>query len=329
MPPRRSTRSAQPSVEPPAAAKPPVTAAKRKRPNPTSKQVDDEKSEAKPRVGAKPKVNGVGKLSSKQVPETDDDEMLVTENEAEVQLPPIKRRRPSPSPAPDDGEVEPQDQVKVKRNTSRSAAAVKRGQKPGQKAVSESEDDEPEQEEDDAYEDEANPKAKATSRARKSSANPRKSAAPSSRAVPKGKPRAASVKISVSSSRDPAAIPRERDDSAELSDENDPAKPQPLSPSKAKARLLMTPRRSFAPSSEEHTPKLRAMSIEDEQEKSLLDPPAPPEPPKTQEVPQAHGEEPNGPTSRLVIHKMALVNFKSYAGRQEIGPFHKVRNSQT
>ncbi|KAF8336456.1 uncharacterized protein EI90DRAFT_3119718 [Cantharellus anzutake] len=30
-----------------------------------------------------------------------------------------------------------------------------------------------------------------------------------------------------------------------------------------------------------------------------------------------------GPKSRLVIHKMALVNFKSYKGRQEIGPFHK------
>ena len=31
-----------------------------------------------------------------------------------------------------------------------------------------------------------------------------------------------------------------------------------------------------------------------------------------------------GPKSRLVIYKMALVNFKSYKGRQEIGPFHKV-----
>ncbi|KAJ6499379.1 RecF/RecN/SMC [Mycena sanguinolenta] len=34
-------------------------------------------------------------------------------------------------------------------------------------------------------------------------------------------------------------------------------------------------------------------------------------------------EEPTGPKSRLVIHKLVLVNFKSYAGRQEIGPFHK------
>jgi structural maintenance of chromosome 4 len=29
------------------------------------------------------------------------------------------------------------------------------------------------------------------------------------------------------------------------------------------------------------------------------------------------------PKKRLVIRKMALVNFKSYRGRQEIGPFHK------
>lgn len=31
----------------------------------------------------------------------------------------------------------------------------------------------------------------------------------------------------------------------------------------------------------------------------------------------------SGPKSRLTIHKLVLVNFKSYAGRQEIGPFHK------
>ncbi|EIW71748.1 hypothetical protein TREMEDRAFT_27197 [Tremella mesenterica DSM 1558] len=32
---------------------------------------------------------------------------------------------------------------------------------------------------------------------------------------------------------------------------------------------------------------------------------------------------PTGPKPRLTIHKLVLVNFKSYAGRQEIGPFHK------
>ena len=45
--------------------------------------------------------------------------------------------------------------------------------------------------------------------------------------------------------------------------------------------------------------------------------------PTTQPPPPAP-EEPEGVRPRLVIHKIALVNFKSYAGRQEIGPFHKV-----
>lgn len=63
--------------------------------------------------------------------------------------------------------------------------------------------------------------------------------------------------------------------------------------------------------------------VEEEEEKSLFDPPPMPEP---SSLPQAIPEEPAGPKSRLVIHKMALINFKSYAGRQEIGPFHKVIN---
>lgn len=37
-------------------------------------------------------------------------------------------------------------------------------------------------------------------------------------------------------------------------------------------------------------------------------------------------EESQDPKVRLVIHRLVLVNFKSYAGRQEIGPFHKVWN---
>ena len=33
-----------------------------------------------------------------------------------------------------------------------------------------------------------------------------------------------------------------------------------------------------------------------------------------------------GPKKRLVIKKMVLENFKSYAGAQHVGPFHKVRS---
>ncbi|WWC93076.1 uncharacterized protein L201_008041 [Kwoniella dendrophila CBS 6074] len=39
--------------------------------------------------------------------------------------------------------------------------------------------------------------------------------------------------------------------------------------------------------------------------------------------PPAPAPKEAGPKPRLTIHKLVLVNFKSYAGRQEIGPFHK------
>ena len=36
--------------------------------------------------------------------------------------------------------------------------------------------------------------------------------------------------------------------------------------------------------------------------------------------------QPAGPSSsRLIITDMVLENFKSYAGKQRVGPFHKVR----
>ena len=63
-------------------------------------------------------------------------------------------------------------------------------------------------------------------------------------------------------------------------------------------------------------------SLVHEEEKSLLDD-LPVSPAKARHAPLAL-EEPKGPCARLVIHKLVLVNFKSYAGRQEIGPFHKV-----
>ncbi|KAI6017477.1 RecF/RecN/SMC [Pisolithus marmoratus] len=62
--------------------------------------------------------------------------------------------------------------------------------------------------------------------------------------------------------------------------------------------------------------------VTDDEEKSLLEPRELKLKPQSQ-IQISPAEEPSGPRSRLVIHKMALVNFKSYAGRQEIGPFHK------
>jgi len=47
--------------------------------------------------------------------------------------------------------------------------------------------------------------------------------------------------------------------------------------------------------------------------------------PAPETLAQSIHEQSSGPQTRLVIHKIVLVNFKSYAGRQIIGPFHKVR----
>ena len=33
-------------------------------------------------------------------------------------------------------------------------------------------------------------------------------------------------------------------------------------------------------------------------------------------------QESSGPKARIVITHLVLINFKSYAGRQEVGPFH-------
>ncbi|KNC84013.1 hypothetical protein SARC_03774, partial [Sphaeroforma arctica JP610] len=40
-------------------------------------------------------------------------------------------------------------------------------------------------------------------------------------------------------------------------------------------------------------------------------------------TPRPVEDEPKVATQRLVIQKMVLENFKSYAGRVEVGPFHK------
>lgn len=63
----------------------------------------------------------------------------------------------------------------------------------------------------------------------------------------------------------------------------------------------------------------------DDEENIVLEPPTPRPPPIFSPAKPTQSED-TGPKPRLVIHKLALVNFKSYAGRQEIGPFHKVRS---
>ncbi|OJA11458.1 hypothetical protein AZE42_08347 [Rhizopogon vesiculosus] len=41
-------------------------------------------------------------------------------------------------------------------------------------------------------------------------------------------------------------------------------------------------------------------------------------------IQHAPPEEPSGPKPRLVIHKMVLINLNTYAGGQEVEPFHQL-----
>ncbi|PPQ96365.1 hypothetical protein CVT26_004967 [Gymnopilus dilepis] len=101
------------------------------------------------------------------------------------------------------------------------------------------------------------------------------------------------------------------------------AKPTPITEEDSDEDLEMPPptlSRSKANKKAVEPPPAVEEEDEEEEEKSLFDPPPVP---SQSTLPPPPPEEPSGPKSRLVIHKMALVNFKSYAGRQEIGPFHK------
>jgi structural maintenance of chromosome 4 len=80
------------------------------------------------------------------------------------------------------------------------------------------------------------------------------------------------------------------------------------------------------------TPKAQVRALDDASPESSPDIPATVLPPKTpgRTVPPRVSvmatpapPPPAGPKPRLTIHKLVLNNFKSYGGRQEIGPFHK------
>lgn len=76
----------------------------------------------------------------------------------------------------------------------------------------------------------------------------------------------------------------------------------------------MRPRRQDAKSNPpSQSTKRAAAAVADEEEKSLLESREPKPKPQSQ-IQMSPTEQPSGPRSGLVIHKMVLINFKSYAG---------------
>ena len=326
MPPRRATRSTRASVDP--EPQPAVTtskaaaATKRKR----SQQPEDpvaEKENVAKSTGestgtksstSKGKSSTRSRASLKEVLESDEGEV---EGGDESSPHPVKKSRPSPELS--DSEEEDDDSFEELKSKTRKGAGVRKGRT----IVEDSED-----------EDWGEP-PKTLSKARKSFAKspaaPRKSTA-----------RKSSVK--------PSKVTEDIDEDASMSDSLEekptakgrksikpapPPKPSHESNEEDSEVELMPikPKKHVPPatsSENEGANKAKATlapgADEDEDEKSLLDAIPPPlsqsQPRSQSQVPQP--EEPKGPQARLTIHKMVLVNFKSYAGRQEIGPFHKV-----
>lgn len=321
MPPRRSSRT-RASVEPPAA---PST--KRKRPLHDANQVNDTDTDVKATVKATR-----GSRASRRVLE---DVKESEEEQEDTDSPPVKKSRPSlenESVAPESDEEQDPKPTRPRRSAGKKETAgpsvPTRG---GRRAVKQEVEEEiiasssSEEEEVvkprssgrraakrvDQSSDEEFVETKPVRGGRNGSASRGgaargrrgKSSAPARPSSTKSK-RAASV-VSAVDSEAAAGAGEDGEESDTLSYAEPKANPSTVS----RART---------------TPTAPVIAEEDEEEGSLLEPEVARSPtPKPQVQPVAH-IEPQGPTSRLVIHKMVLVNFKSYAGRQEIGPFHKV-----
>ncbi|KAI5119782.1 hypothetical protein M0805_009253 [Coniferiporia weirii] len=341
MPPRRSTRkpSAPPSTaaspEPPTSRK--VSATKRKRTNPdpepevavrqeAADDVSEDDAPQRPSTRARRTTTrqattskGKGRPASRKKPESpveEEEEGGIEEvNVDDVPSPPKRSRTESVEPD-DEEEEEEEPTSKGRRGASKpSRRAPARSTKGSRKVDSDSEDSSPAEEEAaESSEEEVKPKRKGR---------------PPSKSAPRTAP--------VSRSKKPAATkPKKAVKKEEVIDETD----EELEADLVTPRASRVQKRvsvdngtekelegSVTPGRQSVSKSQQEEESDDEPEQSLLDdhpitavprsrlsvvPPLP-----------AVEEEPQGPKSRLVIHKMALVNFKSYAGRQVIGPFHK------
>jgi hypothetical protein len=321
MPPRRSARSVTVEPEP----KPNSAAAKRKRSQAPADEISAKKETKSTRLSVGPSSKGRTstrpRASLKEVEGSDDEE----DEEGVVEdSPPVKKSRPSPEieDSEDDDDVYAEEEEVIKPKGRKSISARK-----GKGKASDDSDEEWDE------------PPKAISKGRKSASKPKQTSAPKSNGR---KP-----KLQVNLSDEEAAVDVSGEDKSAskgrasksgalarahgTSEEVDDSDIEPMSMKKVSKPKLPTGRvvsSSDDGDGEKSGNNTSAALTQDEEiEESLLDP-VPPPLSQMQSLSQSlpRPEEPTGPKSRLTIHKMALVNFKSYAGRQEIGPFHKVRS---
>ncbi|KAF8210152.1 RecF/RecN/SMC protein [Mycena galopus ATCC 62051] len=286
MPPRRSSRSTRASLEPQVEPVP----AKRKREDAHEKE---NVSKTKSRSKAK---------DLQEIPESDVD----NEEEEEDSPPPVKKSRPSLDAESDEEEPQPKSRKALGKGRAVKKEEDVRQTRRGKRVVSSKSVVEASEDEEEANLDDEGAKPKT------------KRAAPKSR-------RAAPVVSDEEEESDHAVSDFEDDKPAKKAKgkraSTTKSKPK-ATPAKSKARAPVTPSQpDVAEGSHPAVVAPTPIQEEDEEEEGPLIFNPPPMPTPSQMAPVV--EEPTGPKSRLVIHKLALVNFKSYAGRQEIGPFHK------
>lgn len=357
MPPRKSSRSTRASIEPQETAKP--APSKRKRPEPAEPVVDQENIKPAGRTrrstslasltasASAPKKSTRSKKSLEEVIEIDDED-------EEREAPPPVRKKPRPSLEVDGlEEVEPED---VKPAVGRRAST----RKPRSKAVLSAGANEEETPSTGRKPASAKRGGRASTRTSSRTAT-RVKKEPSAEPEDEMQDSDASdgermVKVK-KERRKPASRVINSDDDAEEEEEvlvsvgpRTSRKPRinkltsqaeapevEVQPEETPADEIPTPPNENIESSDERSEEVPALATveaqaprhatPEEEEHSLLDRPVSPDLQSQSQVQPTIPEEPQGPKPRLVIHKMALVNFKSYAGRQEIGPFHKVISS--
>ncbi|KAF9443745.1 hypothetical protein P691DRAFT_712872 [Macrolepiota fuliginosa MF-IS2] len=317
MPPRRSSRSTRASVEPAAMEALP---AKRKRGSTAEQTVEEKENVVKPpsrksssvRASAATTKGRPTSRSKTSLPKVE--ESAGEEDEDEVQAPVKKKARPSVEHEDgDDSDEEPvkptrtrksnrgtvkmevdEDDESVLTQPTKQPTAKRTTGRKAKKIVVEDEDEEEEQ-----GEEEVMPPTRGGRRS--------KALMEDIDYTEKGEVASIQSKKGAPGRRSKARVSFEEPPKREEESEDD-------------VEVIPLRKSQKAPPSTQPEPKEPTPAEEEEEERSLFEPVPMPAP---ESLPQTVPEQPSGPVARLVIHKIVLINFKSYAGHQEIGPFHK------
>ncbi len=294
MPPRRSSRSASASLEGSTESAP----VKRKREQ-TAESVANEKGNvSKPpsrtRRGSRSTAATTSKSSNISQSKKTLPDIVETDNEEQADAPPLKKARPSAGADVDEG-------IKIEEVDSEGSRDIpKRGRRAASATVSRPVEN--------LGIDEGVPSkthrrtSARTSVSRKLADDEDKDRTPDLEGDDDKRPSPKAKSTTARKTSNKVVRPVLPD---KFDDELEPPPPAQPKPTSSESVATQEP----VPNNEE----------EQEEEKSLFEPLV-----SSPSLSQCIPEEPSVPKARLVIHKMALVNFKSYAGRQEIGPFHKV-----